>query len=431
MLVNYHADTSTPERKRSLIRSIRGIPWWGVLIAYLAALVLGMLLSLFTKELGIPFAVVFILCSTACAVFADCDALFTATVMPVLGYAIAYIVFYSISMLASGDKGGRAAIIKIGLPFISDVPIMLGALCVAAVIVITRIVITGIQRGWDSLKIVAFFTKKKDKKHSAETTKSESAKKKHSRSTSSSSSSSLAQPTTAANSVASSQTPATALVHEHRTTTPRPRPIAHNHDVTLPRIAHSHGNDPRMHHQQPRTEAIDRTSDAEMRRRAILAAEERQRKAVIIAAKRQGIDPRDPRVKREIARRIAAVRRRAANDASAPRHPVAGMPTTGSPYPRNGAPQPYPSSSPRTQRHTPQPHRDSRRNNPQRNNSQYNTHQYSDPRRDPYSRSSHNRPGHDYPTREHHSTREHQMKTHRHYDGQYPQNNGGRGHTSR
>ena len=170
MLINYRADATTPERKRSLIRPIRGVPWWGVLAIYAVAIIVGMLLSLFTKELGIPFAVDFVICAVVCAVFAEFDALFTATVMPVLGYTIAYPLFYFLSMVASGQKGSKVAIIKIGIPFVTDVPVMLTALGLAAAVAIVRIVLMVVNHGWSSLWIVSLFMKKETTKDSRQDT---------------------------------------------------------------------------------------------------------------------------------------------------------------------------------------------------------------------------------------------------------------------
>ncbi|WQD12544.1 MAG: hypothetical protein U1U88_000528 [Lawsonella clevelandensis] len=48
-----------------------------------------------------------VICAVVCAVFAEFDALFTATVMPVLGYTIAYPLFYFLSMVASGQKAPK------------------------------------------------------------------------------------------------------------------------------------------------------------------------------------------------------------------------------------------------------------------------------------------------------------------------------------
>lgn len=372
MLINYRADASTPERKRSLIRPIRGVPWWGVLAIYAVAIIVGMLLSLFTKDLGVPFAVVFVICAVACTVFAEFDALFTATVMPVLGYTIAYPLFYFLSMVASGQKGSKVAIIKIGIPFVTDVPVMLTALGLAAAVAIVRIAFMVVNHGWSSLWIVSLFMKKESTRTSHQdasgTTGTDKPKRTQSdtspsraghtpangsaakrtneirvrdvESTQRSTSGTQRRPLAASGASVSSVSASS----ERRTNTPRPRPMAHSQGAAIPRIAHPAGeaSGTRQFHNYPGS-----NGGPQRRRRGPLTPEERQRLAAIVVARRQGLDPRDPRVQQEMARRRAAFRN-AADGVPGPRRPY--RPENGAsrderagawPYPQRGNRPPY------------------------------------------------------------------------------------------
>ena len=372
MLINYRADATTPERKRSLIRPIRGVPWWGVLAIYAVAIIVGMLLSLFTKELGIPFAVDFVICAVVCAVFAEFDALFTATVMPVLGYTIAYPLFYFLSMVASGQKGSKVAIIKIGIPFVTDVPVMLTALGLAAAVAIVRIVLMVVNHGWSSLWIVSLFMKKETTKDSRQDTARTVGSDKPKRTQSAAAGSSVRH-TTANDSAAKitddkrtrnaastqrptadtqrhplaasgASAPASSASSEHRASTPRPRPMAHSQGAAIPRIAHPDGEPSGA---RPFQNYPGRNGGPQRRPRGPLTPEQRQRLAMIVAARKQGLDPRDPRVQQEMARRRAAFRN-AADGALGPHRPY--RPENGAarderagarPYPQRGARPPY------------------------------------------------------------------------------------------
>lgn len=368
MHINYSADASTPERKRSLIRPIRGIPWWAVLAIYAIAIVVGMLLSLFTKELGIPFAVVFIICAVACSVFANFDALFTATVMPVIGYTVAYPLFYFLSMVASGQKGSKVAIIKIGIPFVTDVPIMLTALSLAVAVAIVRISLMVVKEGWSSLWIVSIFMKKESAQTSPQNTPEKTSNDKPQRAPSPASTTRTAHTSSSGGSSAKDNkdnhprqgerthhetaTPrremderagaaaasTSSAASERRSSTPRPRPMAHAQGAAIPRIAHPDGGSAGA-----RTQGYPgQNAGPQRRRRGPLTPEERQRLAAIVAARRQGLDPRDPRVQQEMARRRAAVRT-SADGGATPRRPyrpengsARGERTDARPYPQRG-----------------------------------------------------------------------------------------------
>ncbi|HHY07238.1 MAG TPA: hypothetical protein GX530_01640 [Corynebacteriales bacterium] len=242
MHINYRADSSTPDRKRSALRSYRGIPWWGVIALYVVACGIGMALSAITKDIGIFFYIFFVACSLFGVLAAEFDALFTSIVMPVLAYTFSIPIFYLIQMSINDMTGTKTAILNIGIPFVRGVPVMLTGFVGAFIIGLVRIGAFGAKQGWDQLWIVSLFNKTQ---MAAGTKPAEPRKPAEKR---------RKAPTTA---------PTAPQPSNRRTaTTPRPRPVGARPSTDIPRIAHPSRETPAPFGRYPGQQPSRATSDA-------------------------------------------------------------------------------------------------------------------------------------------------------------------------
>ena len=238
MHINYRADSSTPDRKRSILRSYRGIPWWGIVALYIVACGLGMAFSAITKDISVFFYIFFVACALFGVLAAEFDALFTSIVMPVLSYTISVPIFYLIQMSINDISGVKTTILSIGIPFVRGVPVMLAGFVGAFIIGMIRIGAFGARQGWDQLWIVSLFNKTQLAKVTNTSNVNTSTKK---RSKTSQQAQRKPAPASTPN---RKQRPEAARAgtsgapSRTTTTTPRPRPVGARPTTDMPRIAH-------------------------------------------------------------------------------------------------------------------------------------------------------------------------------------------------
>ncbi|MFT3714482.1 MAG: hypothetical protein QM774_00645 [Gordonia sp. (in: high G+C Gram-positive bacteria)] len=140
MLSRIRDGAVVPVDQRSVLPTVRGVPWYGVIAIAAVPTIIGAVIdALATGSLGWFYNILFFLGSIAAALMANRKGLFTAAVQPPLVAAIiGLLTLFGISASKNGTQGLKSVVLKMALPFANTFPCILAAFVICVAIVLVR-----------------------------------------------------------------------------------------------------------------------------------------------------------------------------------------------------------------------------------------------------------------------------------------------------
>lgn len=135
------AGSAVPADERSVLPTIRGVPWWGAVLIAVGATTLGAVISADTSSsLGRAFKVCYLLGCVLAALCVRQRALFTAAAQPPLvAFVVGIVTLYTLS--SDSAQGMRDIVLKVILPIATSFPWILLAFVLTLAVVVARLLL--------------------------------------------------------------------------------------------------------------------------------------------------------------------------------------------------------------------------------------------------------------------------------------------------
>lgn len=132
------AGPAVPADQRSVVPTLRGVPWWGAVLIAVGITTIGAVIDAESAStLGRSFKVCYLLGCLLAALLVRQRALFTAAAQPPLvAFVVGIVTLYTTN--SGNSQGLRAVVLKVVLPIASSFPWILLAFLMTLAVVVTR-----------------------------------------------------------------------------------------------------------------------------------------------------------------------------------------------------------------------------------------------------------------------------------------------------